>query len=234
VVRPHSFFRRAVASEAGRGKRRSPRIATRAGRGASQTPSAVLGPDHPLARAIDGLESVVRQLRVVSAVLIGSMIDFREGVAWAEDAALSAVIVLFGLAIVSAVLAQRRRDRALDRILEGHESVQIAVVQRERQRLRAARTQRLLARSIDSMVEEASNPAKPCVRGARPLFEISVVALVAEDLRAISRLLRAERASVRGVALAERLVSDGTSPLYGDQAPALRGELHRIHDLMND
>jgi hypothetical protein len=171
---------------------------------------------------------------VVAAVLVGSVIDVIQGVAWAAAAALSAVIVLFGLAIVAGVFAQRRRDRALDLIIEGHEAVPVAAVQRERERLHAPRTQRRLARTIDGMVDQALNPPTICGRGARPLFEVAVVALVAEDLRAISRRLRAQRASVRGVALTERLVSDGTSPLYRDQADARRGELRRVHDLMID
>jgi len=231
-MRTPSLLRRVVAADARRVKRWSSRIATPAGPGASQTPSAVLGPEHPLTHAVDRLESVARQSRVVGAVLVGSVIDVSEGVAWAAAAALSAVIVLFGLAILAAAFAQNRHDRALDLIIAGHESVPVAAVQRERQRLGAARTQRRLARTIDSIVEQASNPATPCVRGARPLFEIAVVALVAEDLRAISRLLRAEHASVRGVALAEHLISHATSPLYGDQAHALRSELrpHRRSD----
>ena len=60
------------------------------------------------------------------------------------------------------------------------------------------------------------------------------MACVAEDLRAISRRLGAQHASVRGVALAERLMSDGTSPLYRDQADVLREQLQRIYDLMTD
>ena len=226
------MFRRTVASDAERAKWWSSRTA--AGGGAWQAPSAVLGPDHPLTRAVDGLESVGRQSRVVGTVLVGSVIDAIQGVAWAAAAALSAVIVLFGLAIVAGVFAQRRRERALDLIIEGHETVSVAAVQRERERLHAARTQHRLARAIDGMVDQALNPPTTWGRGARPLFEVAVVALVAEDLRAISRLLRAERASVRGVALTERLVSDGTSALYRDQADALRGELRRVHDLMND
>ena len=231
-MRPPSMFRRTGASDAQRAKWWSSRTA--AGGGAWQTPCAVLGPDHPLTRAVDGLESVGRQSRAVGAVLLGSLIDFTQGVAWAAAAALSAVIVLVGLAIGAAAFAQRRRDRALDLIIEGHEGVPVAAVQRERQRLRAPRTQRLLAGAIDGMVDQALNPPKILGRGARPLFEIAVVALVAEDLRAISRLLRAEHASVRGVALAERLLSDGTSALYRDQADALRGELDRVHDQMTD
>jgi len=232
VIRPPSRFRRTVVSDAKRRLRWSSR--TDAGGGAWQTPSAVLGADHPLSRAVDRRESVGRQSRVVGAVLIGSIIEFTQGAGWAAAAALSAVVVLFGLAIGAAALTQRQRDRALDLIIEGRENVAVAAVQRERQRLHAPGTQRCLARAIDGMIDLALNPPKIRGRGARPLFEIAVVACVAEDLRAISRRLGAHHASVRGVALAERLMSDGTSPLYRDQADVLCEQLRRIYDLMID
>jgi hypothetical protein len=158
------MFRRAGASAAQRAKWWSSRTA--AGGGAWQTASAVFGPDHSLTRAVDGLESVGRQSRVVAAVLVGSVIDVIQGVAWAAAAALSAVIVLFGLAIVAGVFAQRRRDRALDLIIEGHETVPVAAVQRARERLHAARAQRRLARAIDGMVDQALNPPTICGRRA--------------------------------------------------------------------
>ena len=60
------MFRRTVASDAQRANWWSSRTA--AGAGAWQTPSAVLGLDHPLTRAVDGLASVGRQSRVVGAV----------------------------------------------------------------------------------------------------------------------------------------------------------------------
>jgi hypothetical protein len=65
-------------------------------------------------------------------------------------------------------------------------------------------------------------------RGARPLYKLRVVAAVDADLAVVIRLLRSEQASVRGVALAERLVTDGVSPLYGNQISALREELSRV------
>jgi hypothetical protein len=222
-MKPPSMFRRTGASDSKRANWRSSRTA--AAGGAWQTPSVILGSDHPLTRAVDGLDSVGRQSRAVGAVLLGSVIDVTQGVAWAAAAALSAAIVLVGLAVVAAACLQRQRDRALDLIIEGDEGVPVEAVQHERQRLHAPGTQRRLAGAIDRMVDQALNPPNIRGRGTRPLFEITVVALVADDLRAISRLLRTEHASVRGVALAERLVNDGTSALYRDQADALRGQL---------
>ena len=70
--------------------RRPPRIAARAGGAAPRSASAVLGSDHPLARATEALDSVVRQSLAVAAVLVGSSIDLMAGRAWAATLAASA------------------------------------------------------------------------------------------------------------------------------------------------
>ena len=217
--------RRAVASDP---KRRQGRLLARSCGPGFRPARAVLGPDHPFTRAVEAVDRAGKQALAVGALLVGSIVDLSAGAAWAGAVALSAAIVLLGLVIVIAVLVQGRRDRAHDLILDGDESLPIAGVQRERRRLAAPRTQRLMARTIDGVVEQALNPPRICPRGARPLFKIAVVASVADDLHAISRALRAEHACIQGVVLAERLLSDGQSPLYGDQARLLREELHRI------
>ena len=165
--------------------------------------------------------------------MLGSIAGVIAGVPWATPSAVSAVIVLPGLGVAAAALTQRRRDHALGLILEGWDDIPLTAVQHERQRLSSERTQDQLASTIDRMVAHALNPPD-AVHGARPLYTITVVASVADDLHRISRLLRAERASIRGTALAERLITDGRSPLYGDETGVLRDELHRIHRVMSD
>ena len=203
-------------------------IAARAGGAAPRSASAVLGSDHPLARATEALDGVVRQSLAVAAVLVGSGIDLMDGRAWAATLAASATIVLLILTAVAAACKQTQRDRALALILEGRESVPVAAVQRQRRRLLDPRTRTTLARNLAEIIDQAS----PC-RGLRacricPLFERAVVRAVADDLRAIIRLLGSEQAPVRGVALVEHLLTDAFSPLYGNQAEPLREELHRI------
>lgn len=199
-----------------------------------QQSSVILGADHPLTRAIDAVQRTRRQLVPVFAVVVGSLIDLSEGAGWAGAVVLSAATVLFGLAIALAAFEQRKRDRALDVIAEGRESVPIAAVQRSRQRLSAPNTQRQIARTVEGMVEQSLHPPNPCSRNARPLFDVSVVSSVVEDLRTISEILRTEHASVRGVALAELLLGDGTSALYGDQPDLLREELGRVQRAMRE
>jgi hypothetical protein len=198
-----------------------------------QPPSAVLGPDHPLTRAIDAVERVRKQSVAVAAVLVGSLADLSAGAVWAAALALSATVVLLGLIFAIAAFRQRERDRALDLILEGRERVPIAPVQRERRRLGAPRTKRRMACTIEGMLEQTMKPPAPCARSARPFFRVAVVASVADDLHAICQLLRTDHASVRGVALTERLLTDGRSPFYGNEAALLIEELHRIQRAMS-
>jgi hypothetical protein len=199
-----------------------------------QDPRDILGADHPLTRAVDMAGSVARHSYVVAAVLAGSIVDVGKGEAWATAVVVSAGVVLLGLLLVFAILWQTKRDRALDLILEGRASIQIAAVQRECERLGAPRTQRRLARTIEGMIALALKPPRSCSPSARPLFQVAVVASAAEDLRSVCRLLRAERASVRGVALVERLVTDTRSPFYGDEPRSLSEELDRIQRAMSD
>ena len=77
-------------------------IADRAGSTRPRTASAVLGSDHPLARATEALDSAVRQWLAVAAVLVGSLIDLLAGRAWAATLAASATIVLSGLTAITA------------------------------------------------------------------------------------------------------------------------------------
>src|SRR5437588_276703 len=111
--------------------------------------SAVLGPDHPLARSSEMLTCAFRQSHVVAAMLFGSVIAAIRGARWAPALAIAAAIVLLSLALI------------------------------------------------------------------------------------VTGLLRAERTSARGVALAERLVTDGGSPLYGHDAAALRNKLQIIGRLLS-
>ena len=212
--------------------RRPPRIAARVGGAAPRSASAVLGSDHPLARATEALDSVVRQSLAVAAVLVGSTIDLMAGRAWAATLAASATVVLVGLTVIAAACRQSQRDRALALILEGRDSVPVAAVQRQRRRLLEPRTRTTLARNLAAIIDQAS----PC-RGLLacricPLFERAVIRAVAEDLRAVIRLLGSEQAPVRGVALVEHLLTDAFSPLYGNQVEPLRDELHRIGHLL--
>jgi hypothetical protein len=79
------------------------------------------------------------------------------------------------------------------------------------------------------MRQEAARRPGP----VRPLFNRRVVAEVAPELATIAALLRRDHTGEQGVAMIERLVVDGGSPLYRDDVEALREELHRVHYLLD-
>ena len=225
------LIRRPAACDAARGIKPPPR---HPGGIDSLQSSLILGADHPLTRAIEAAQRINRQCGVVGAVLLGGVINLGQGASWGAAVVVSAGVVLLCYLIAAAAQEGRKRDRALELIAEGREDVPIAAVQRSRERLCSARRQRQMARTIERMIELALHPPSPCSRSARPLFKIRVVSSVTEELHAVCEPLRSASAAARGVALAEKLLGDGTSALYGDDPRPLRNQLQRIQRVMRD
>lgn len=129
----------------------------RRGRNRYRPPGEVLGAQHPLAQIADALACIGRHSLVAVALLLGSSADVIQGVSWATPVALASAFVLVCLAITASAFVRRRRDCAVELIVEGRESLPIAAVQRERQRLAAPRTRRVLGRTRDGMLRDAAN-----------------------------------------------------------------------------
>jgi hypothetical protein len=163
-----------------------------------------------------------------AAILAGSIIAELEGHSWAAVVTISSALVLAALTILRLILKQRVSDRAIDLIAEGRETLPIATVQRHRQRLTAQRERNALAKALDTAIRQATNPPRIITRGTRPLFDTRVIAGVATDLRAVIGLLQAGSPPARGVALIDRLITDGHSPFYGHEVKPLRQELNQI------
>jgi hypothetical protein len=198
----------------------------------SPSPRELLGSDHPFTRADDTLGVLLRQARAVGLLLLGSIGALILGVG-------QAVALIIGSSIVGLVLAalageqwDRRRFAARQLVLEGRESLPLAPVQRERRRLLEARTRHYVARSFERVLQHVTRRPAPVPASVRPLFDVGTVSSVTEDLREIVRLLHSGVAHARGVALAERLLTEGVSPLYGYDAIALRDELRRVRYLL--
>jgi hypothetical protein len=126
-------------------------IAPRARSARPRPAIAVLGSGHPLARAAEALNGVVRQWLAVAAILVGAIIDLIVGRAWAATLAASATVVLLGLTAIATACRLSQRDRALALILEGRGSLPVAAVQRQRRRLLDPRTRTTLARNLAAM-----------------------------------------------------------------------------------
>jgi hypothetical protein len=194
--------------------------------------SDVLGLDHPLTRASRALDATVRQLLVVVGMLVGGVVAAVEQAGWGREVAIAAGLVLVAFAFAALIRAQTRRDRALDLILEGRESLPVSVIQRQRRRLARPRTRRSLAKTLEAMIDETLHIRPMALRSARPLLHRPLIAEAQADMRATAGALRHEDPAIRGVALVERLLSRGESPLYGRDAAALRSELARARALL--
>jgi hypothetical protein len=213
--------------------KRAPHLAGRARPASGALAAQLLGPDHPVVQASDLLQRITRQSLVVAAVLAGAIAAFIAGRAWAWTLILGAGIVLSILALLAAGFQQCNRDHAIDLILNGCQNFPIEAIQDQRQRLLSARTRLRLARSLMQTVEELSQRARCQGRGSAAIFHPRTVADAIDDLLEVAHALATEEVSVHGVARAERLITEGASPLYGHDVIALRAELRRIrHDLL--
>jgi hypothetical protein len=148
------------------------------------------------------------------------------GVSAALPVVVAAVVVAVAMACSLATLSAERRDRVLDLIIEGRDSLPLAIVARERQRLADPGHRAQLSQSLEALRREAQHPRlrRP---SDRPLHRAQVVAAVAPDVTETARMLRSNGAALSGVAMAERLLTRPDSPLYGDSAELLRADLRR-------
>jgi hypothetical protein len=185
-----------------------------------------------LTRSSQTFERLVRQSFCIAAMQVGSLIALSQGARWATAVAISSGIVFVGVALVAAAFERLKRGAALALIIEGRQHLPLAAVQRQRRRLLAGRTRKVLARGFERIIADASSPRPPARVTALPI-DRTVVQTVTPELRALVRLLRGNEVPVKGVALAQRLLTDSTTPLYGHEVEPLRQELRRVyHELV--
>ena len=199
----------------------------------STEPSSLLGPTHPLTRAMRDSGAVTRQSRAVATLLAGALIAALNGLAWAWAGVAGAAAVLAGLGVAALAVRVRARWAAREVIADGGERLPLAPIARERTRLLAQDTRSTLAGTLERMLVQAgTTPGRLAPPSLRPVFDVGVVRALAEDLRALATALRDGPASARGVALAEQLVTWGGSSLYGHGVEPLRAELGRLRYLL--
>jgi hypothetical protein len=198
----------------------------------SPSPGDLLGSEHPFTRANDALATFRRQAGAGGLLLLAGVAALFLGVGQALPFVIASAIVVLVFAALAGEQWDRRRFAARQLVLDGRESLPLAPVQRERRRLLEARTRRYVARSFERVLQHVTRRPAPVPTAVRPLFDVGTVASVTADLREIVKLLHAGVVHARGVALAERLLTEGISPLYGYDAIALRDELRRVRYLL--
>jgi hypothetical protein len=196
-------------------------------------PASLLGPTHPLTRAMRDSGAVTRQARAVAMLLAASVTAALSGLTWAWAGVVGAVLVMAGLGVASLAVRVRARWAAREVIADGGERLPLAPIERERERLLAEGTRSTLAGSLERMLLQAgATTGRLAPPSVRPVFDAGVVGALADDLRALAMALRDGPASARGVALAEQLVTWGGSSLYGHGVEPLRAELGRLRYLL--
>jgi hypothetical protein len=189
------------------------------------------GCGHPLVRALEVRMAVAQQIGVAALILVLALGGLALGVPGALEVTLGAGAVVGALAalIVGLLLAERRR--AIEVILAG-EALALEAVERERRRLGSPEAQASLARAYEWVLNAGPAPLA-FGRAARPWLDPRLVEACAPQVRRVIARLRSGGAAVRGVALGERLISDGLGVLYGHDETALRAELDRVLFLMD-
>jgi hypothetical protein len=191
----------------------------------------LLGAEHPFVRALDLRRVLARQsLTAVSASAIGAA-GLVSGAGWALPVLVVAGAVQLVLAAGLALVVALARERARDLIAEGREHLPLPVLARQRRRLLDRCYREGLARAFEGVVATAERWPR-ILRTARPVFNARLVREVAPELLEIAARLRLVTGNARGVALSERLLTSGASPLYGVEIDDLRSELRRIREAL--
>ena len=186
-------------------------------------PSSVLGPTHPLTRAMRDGRAVLRQARSVAMVLVAALTAALNGLVWAWAGVAGAVAVMAGLGVAAATVRVRARWAAREVIADGGERLPLAPIERERARLLADGTRSTLASSLERMLAQAAaTTGRLAPPSLRPVFDVGIVQSLADDLGALATALRDGPETARGVALVEQLVTWGGSSLYSGDVARLR------------
>jgi hypothetical protein len=179
----------------------------------------------------DRLHVLADQSLTVAGVLSASIVLLVAGLSRAFCLVLASAVVQATIAVAIALVADRKRELVLDLIIEGRGHLPLVAVRRARRRLLDRGHREGLAQWLDAVCREAEHPMqRPAF--ARPMYSTRLITTLAPDLAEIARLLRTDTPGLRGVAMTQRLLGDGTSALYGQDVDVLRQELHRIRFLL--
>lgn len=185
----------------------------------------VLGERHPFARALD-LSSVLRRQSITTAVaLLVSAVSVSLGAGWAWPALIAAAVVQLVLAALLLAAVTLGREHARDLLIDRCD-LDVPMLVHERRRLLAPRRRRALAASLEDLVRCARRRDRPSRTPA--VYDAFLVRQFASELLTVADDLRAATVDVSGVARVQRLLTIGTSPLYGSASDELWAELARL------
>jgi hypothetical protein len=178
------------------------------------------------------LRTTLDSIVAVAVMWIGGSISWLGGSAHGRSLAVAATIVLGALVARWLALRTQQRDLCLELVIAGEHSHEgFEELERECRRLRDPRFQAKLANTLDRWATAAAHPHAPLERH-RPIYNRRVVRAMESQLRDLAVRLRAGGAELRGVAFVHRLLTAGSSPLYGKRVEPLRADLARARHLL--
>jgi hypothetical protein len=193
---------------------------------------SVLGRGHRLTRAVANQHTTAQQSLVAGLAVAGGGTGLPLHLGLARLFVEAAVVVGIAFVFVWAVTHRIVRERAQELIADGGDGVVLSVIARERRRLGSVRVREQLARSLESLHQDALRWHQ-ILPQFRPLHGVQQLGELGVEVAGLTAALRRERTRVQGVALTERLLSDGSgSPLYANELEPLREELNRIRYLL--
>jgi len=195
--------------------------------------AAAFGRGHPLVGALASRRARARQLVVTTAVVVFGLVTVREGHAGLGREVLGAAVVVALLLALGLWFARgRAREQARDLIADGRSEPFVRVVADERRRLASRRERERLARTLEGYIHDASRATRIDPR-ARPPLGVRCLLLASREALEVTRLVRSDASSPRGVAALWRFLTDGQrSSLFGCDSVKLRWELLRIAALL--
>jgi hypothetical protein len=178
------------------------------------------------------LRSTLEAITAVAVMQVGGIATWASGSSHGRSLSVAASIVLIGLVARWLALRTEQRDLCLDLVIAGeHGHPSHEDVERECRRLRDPRFQARLAKTLERWATIGARPHAPLER-QRPIYNRRVVMAMESQLRELSARLHAGGAELRGVAFVHRLLTAGSSPLYGRRVEPLRAELARAQHLL--
>ena len=190
-----------------------------------------LGDDHPLVGILERRSAAIRHLVFVAIILVVTAAAWLGGARTAGALSAAAAVVAAILALRIACLVWLARVHACDLIIQGRADLPLDIVRRQCMRLLDRKHCDDLADWVDRTWTAAARSL-----GSRyqphPLLNARVVRAVRPELAEIAGRLRENAPGVRGIALVERLLSEGGSPLHGGSVDELRQELRRIRFML--
>jgi hypothetical protein len=190
---------------------------------AGRSAEALLGAGHRLVAVLYACEETVEGIVAVAVLQLGALALWSVSTSHGCALTIGAGVVQVGLGLRWTSLRVQRRELCVELVIAGQERLPLAAVARVRLHLDDPRHRTQLAASLERLAVQQGRS-----RGRqRPIYNARVLKAVKPELRGVAARLRDSGADLRGVALLDRLVTSGSSPLYGNAIGPLRDELAR-------